>query len=173
MWRCITLLLLFGLLFPLSSCAHKNNKSPEALAFQAKYGELAKIKHFGHIAVNVNGDAEKVGLNDQDLTEYARLRFRNNFSSVVYEEVSDKELKTLSTEKIGVISCRVWVVGENYPLAYHVKCDEGNFKNSAIWSDEVLGYGAKSNSQETVKKSINEMMEKLALTYFKVKGELG
>jgi len=123
--------------------------------------------------VNVNGDAEKVGLNDQDLTEYARLRFRNNFSSVVYEEVSDKELKTLSTEKIGVISCRVWVVGENYPLAYHVKCDEGNFKNSSIWSDEVLGYGAKSNSQETVKKSINEMMEKLALTYFKVKGKLG
>ena len=176
MSRCMTLLLLVGLLGLFSSCAAKK-LSPETLALQAKYGELLKIKRFGLIAVNVNGDAGKLGLNNNDLTDYAKLRFKNNFSRVSYEEVSKEELQTLSgddakAKKVGVISCRVWVVGNNYPVAYHVRCDEGNYKNLSIWSDEILGYGSKPNLPETVKRSISEMMEKLAIIYFKVRGEM-
>ncbi len=178
MARWMTLLLLIGVLSSFVSCAsEKKPLSPEALALRARYGELLKIQHFGYITVHVNGDGETIGLNDNDLTDYAKLRFKNNFSRVSYEEVSKEEFKTLASDAakaraVGVFSCRIWVVGNNYPIAYHVKCEGGNPNNFSIWSDEVLGYGSKSNFPEAVRKSISEMMEKLALIYFKIRGEI-
>ena len=121
-------------------------------------------------------DAKNIGLDKKKLTDYLRLKIKNNFANMKFEERPRKKYKP---REIGKIRFRVWVTGDNYPVAYHVKCEFWSAWDSEdpdydyrIWENAVLGYGSRDNVPDTIKKILDEMIEELAILFYKVRGEL-
>lgn len=137
------------------------------------YGELKEIEYFNYIYVYIAGeDVEKIGLNREVLTIYAKLKFKNNFAYINYKDIvlphdaTDSEKK-----KKGSLWFKVWTVGDDYPIAYYIRCKAGNYFRY-FWENEVLGFGSKDNVPDEIKKIIGEMIEKLAIDFFTVRGEI-
>jgi hypothetical protein len=140
------------------------------------FGEFKAVRVFGMIAVDLVGDAEKIGLNEGELTNYVKESFKKHFGATKYEDISKDSEKFLSLvtsrdKTVGNITMRIWVIGDEYPIVYHVRCDAGNFHNPSIWTDEVLGHGSRKTTPEAIMNVLDEMMRLLAATYFKVQGQ--
>ncbi|MHC4270276.1 MAG: hypothetical protein ACYSTS_17695 [Planctomycetota bacterium] len=52
-------------------------------------------------------DAKSIGLDEKELTDYLRLRIRNNFANIKIEE---PDFDKYTEKQIGLILLRVWVV---------------------------------------------------------------
>jgi hypothetical protein len=140
------------------------------------YKGLKEINSFGLIAVALVGDTDKIGLSQRELTDYARTRFQAHFKRTKLDDVSRDSkafLNLVSTrdKKVGTITFRVWVVGNESPIIYHLKIDAGNFDNPAIYTEEILGHGTPKNTSDSVRTTIDEMMKDLASVYYKVKSQ--
>lgn len=141
------------------------------------YGDFSEIDSFGYIYVKVQGDrAALIGLKSDELTDYAKLRYKNNFSGVEYQEISSEESSIFQEEekakKVGSIWFRVWISGESNPIAYFIECKAGNYKSYEIWSDEVLGVCDEREINQIARNEINRMIEDFAIIFFKVRGEI-
>ncbi len=141
------------------------------------YGDFSEIETFGYIYVKVQGDrASIIGLNSEELTDYAKLRYKNNFSGIEYQEISTEESAIFQekekAEKAGSIWFRIWIAGDNSPIAYYIECKAGNYDNYEIWSDEVLGVCEEKEIMQIVRNEINRMVENFAIVFFKVRGEI-
>lgn len=142
------------------------------------YGDFNEIESFGYIQVKVQQDqGSMIGLLDsEELTNYAKLKFKNNFNGISYKEVTAMESSLYQEEekakKVGSIWFRVWTVGEVFPIAYYVECKAGNYDNYEMWSDEVLGYCNEKEINQIVRNEINRMIENLAIIFFKIRGEI-
>ncbi len=141
------------------------------------YGDFSEIESFGYIYVKVQGErAALIGLNSDDLTDYAKLRYKNNFSGIEYQEISSEESSIFQEEekvkKVGSIWFRVWISGENNTIAYFIECKAGNYENYEIWSDEVLGVCDEREINQIARNEINRMIEDFAIIFFKVRGEI-
>ncbi|MFW6148262.1 MAG: hypothetical protein ACOC6D_00195 [Atribacterota bacterium] len=141
------------------------------------YGDFTEIETFGYISVKVQGDeAAMIGLNSKELTDYAKLKYKNNFSGIEYQEITAEESSIFQekerAKKVGSIWFRIWIVGESFPIAYYIECKAGNYKNYEIWSDEVLGVCDEEEINQIARNEINRMIENLAITFFKVRGEI-
>ena len=140
------------------------------------YSDFLTIESFGHIRVVLEGeDAEKIGLDSDKLTDFLKLRFKNNFATIQYKyqwkaiiESDDEDFQS----SIGTLYVTVWIVGTDYPIAYHIEIGARAFSGDGGFENAVLGYGSKDNVEETVKTSIAGMVEELAVLFFKVRGEL-
>jgi len=75
---------------------------------------------------------------------------------------------------MGWIVCRIWTVGEDYPIAIYYKFTAGNFSRlgDAGWETEYLGVVSKNNVRDQIKSKISEAIESLAIEFFKSRGEL-
>lgn len=140
------------------------------------YREFRLLNSFAMIAVSLVGDAEKAGLKTEEVTQYAKARFAEYFSGIPLEDVSRSSKRfmalALSHEKtVGNITFRIWVLGDNYPVVYHVRCDAGNFDNPSIWTDEALGHASLNNTRDAILKIVDEMMKTLAVAFFKVRAQ--
>lgn len=140
------------------------------------YKEFREVRNFGMIAVSLIGDASRIGLNESELTEYAKEKFKQHFAQTKLEDISKDSKKFLGLvgsreRKVGNITIRVWVIGVDYPIVYHIKCDAGNFDNPSIWTEEILGHGSRQSAPEAVKKIIDEMIGSLASIFYKIKGQ--
>jgi hypothetical protein len=141
------------------------------------YGDFSEIESFGYIYVKVQGErATLIGLKSDELTDYAKLRYKNNFSGIEYQEISSEESSIFQEEekakKVGSIWFRVWISGENNPIAYFIECKAGNYDNYEIWSDEVLGVCDEREINQIARNEINRMIEDFAIIFFKVRGEI-
>ena len=141
------------------------------------YGLFKEVDSFGLISPALVGDAEAIGLNEYQLTNYLDERFSAYFCNTKYEDLSRNPAKLASIiarrdGRVGIITFRVWVMGDNYPLAYHVRCDAGSFENPSIWSEEVLGHGSKRTAPAAIKEILNELMRQFAEIFLKAKGEV-
>jgi hypothetical protein len=140
------------------------------------YREFRDVKTFGMIAVSLVGQAEQIGLKTDEMTRHAKTRFRDYFSGVRLEDISGDSNQFLSLllkrdKTVGNITFRIWVLGEEYPLVYHIKCDAGNFDNPSIWTEEALGHGTKAGLKESIPAIIDEMLKTLAVAFFKVRAQ--
>lgn len=140
------------------------------------YGEFNKVQSFGLIAISLVGDAEKIGLTRSALKAYAIEQFKNDFCQIKFEDLSldlKRFTKLISVQdpKTGIMTFRVWVVGDGSSLAYHVRCDAGNFRNYTIWSEEVLGHGAEATAPKAIEEIMAEMMKQLAISFFRARDE--
>lgn len=140
------------------------------------YKGLKDINSFGLIAVALVGDTDKIGLSRRGLTDYARTRFQAHFKKTKLEDVAQSskaflDLVSTRDKKVGTIAFRVWVVGKEAPIIYHLKIDAGNFDNPAIYTEEILGHGTLGNTSESVRTTIDEMMKDLASVFYKVKSQ--
>lgn len=157
------------------------------------------IKSFELIEIVLSGSAEKIGLVKGELEDFLKLSFKDKFagiklSSYSFEErraaigwgftktsrvpKTDRERKKQQeginlARKMGFLTCRVWTIGKNFPIAFHSKCRAGNFLVlDQGWEREYLGVGYKENVRDEIKKTLNETIESLANDFFKARGEL-
>ncbi len=141
------------------------------------YGDFTEIETFGYIHVKVQGDRlSMIGLNSKELTDYATLKYINNFSGIKYQEITAEESSIFqedeSAKKVGSIWFRIWIAGDASPIAYYIECKAGNYNDYEIWSDEVLGLCNEKEINQIARSEINRMIENLAITFFKVRGEM-
>lgn len=174
--KIILLLIMFVLFYlPLTSFSQDKNltENKRPTLMQIIYKDFKEIEYFGFIHVYVKGDyAEKIGLNSETLTKYAKLKFKNNFAYINYKNIDlpynapDSEKK-----KRGSLHIFIWTVGDDYPIAYYIRCKAGNYFGY-FWEIEALGVSSKDNVPDKIKKTIGEMIEKLAIDFFVVRNEM-
>jgi hypothetical protein len=141
------------------------------------YSEFLGIESFGEIRVIFEGeDAEKIGLDEDELSDFLRLKFKNNFAGIPYKEEPDESFEILLDEerqsKIGSFVVTVWIVGTDQPIVYHMTATVDSWEFEGGFESTVLGYGNKATVPETIRTTITEMVEKAAIMFFKVRGEL-
>lgn len=169
--------LLVALLWtPYPSYAADSASADEDKAARFLYREFKEVKVFGTIAVSLVGQAEQLGLSNEEITLHARKRFSEYFSGIRLEDLSSDSKKFLSLllsrdRTVGNISFRIWVLGEDYPVVYHIRCDAGNFDNPSVWTEETLGHTSKAKLQETVLGMVDEMLRALAVAFMKVRAQ--
>lgn len=152
---------------------YPRSESSEKNIEEILYSDVFKeIQYFNLIGVKFEGDdAEKIGLKENELTDYVKLLFKNNFAGIKQKEKSILDLE--EHKQIGFLLFTVWVVGDVYPIAYHVDSLMGNmlygFNKGAV-SKAVLGCGSRSNVPDAIKNSIKNLVEGLAITFFKARG---
>ncbi|MCK8601239.1 hypothetical protein [Desulfoferrobacter suflitae] len=144
--------------------------------FDLFYGLFKDIQSFGLISLALVGDAERIGLSEQSLTRFLDEKFTEHFCNIRYQDLSQDasrlaEAIALRDKKIGLITFRVWVIGEDYPMAYHVRCDAGSFQNPNIWSEEVLGHGSSRTVPTAIREILDELLQQFARVFLKARGE--
>jgi hypothetical protein len=172
MFRLLThFVLAIALLAGSSSFAGEKNLNYESIF----YSGFKTIERFGLINVSLDGSAEKIGLKKEELTNYLRLRFKNSFAGMEFKEPEDI-IKTYQdkekAKKTGNIHVKVWTVGDDYPIAYHIAINAGNLTSGREYETAILGYGSKSNVPNSVRESISQLIDDLAVAFFKARGEL-
>lgn len=177
----IVLSVLSSLLFAPTAQADDEGELPEVGLLRILYPEFLDLEFFGNIRVVIEGeDAEEIGLDSDELTEFLRLKYKNNFAGFPYKDVfaeedAEKLIESLQDEVLqsmtGVIIVNVWIVGTNYPIAYHIETTAGSLAEMS-YENAVLGYGSSENVPDHVKKTINDMVEGLAIAFYKTRGEL-
>lgn len=149
----------------------------KAEIYKIVYSEFLNIKSFGNMRVIFEGkDAKKIGLNEDVLTDLLKLKYKNSFANVPYRDQSDKILGIVLNKKIaptvGSLIIKIWIVGDDYPISYHIEIKAGTVGGMQTYKNAVLGYGSKSDVPDTVKSTIGEFVEEFAITFFKTRGEL-
>jgi hypothetical protein len=175
MFRFLTLFVL-AIALSAGSSAFADEKKPNFESIF--YSGFKTIEGFGLISVSLEGSAEKIGLKKEELTDYLRLRFKNSFAGVgfkepenLWETIQNKE----KAKKIGYIHVKVWTVGDDYPIAYHIAISAGNLassQESLEYETAFLGYGSKRNVPDSVRESISQLIDDLAVAFFKARSEL-
>jgi hypothetical protein len=135
------------------------------------YPELKQIEQFCIISVTFIGsvkESENLDLSKSDLINYAKLRYKNNFAGIPYNE---KELGDIKPQD-GMMFIRVWTVGEESIIAYHTEITISTRKEIGIYEDSYLGYTYTGDLKASIKDCISGLMEDFATTFFKARGEL-
>ncbi len=118
-------------------------------------------------------DARKIGLDATALTDYLRLKVKDNFADIGFAK------RGTTVNEMGYIETRVWVIGNSDTIAFHIKAGFSSFytindttKIEEVTMEERLGYGSRNNVPDGIKTTIGEMVEKLAIKFYKVREEL-
>ncbi len=138
-----------------------------------RYRDVKLIEKFGFINMYVKAREEdhRIGLSDEELTSFLKLRYKNNFANVPYKK-TNRNISEEDKKKIGTLWCAVWTVGKNYPIAYHVECRMGTYSNDRIFGDATLGFGSKENVPDSIREAVDRMVSGFAILFFKYRGEL-
>ena len=158
------------------------------------YSALIPIEEFVNISVFFSGSADNVGLNKNELEDFARLKFKNNFSGIKYRHLplnSPEIARAIGAKiggwagigaalndekeqekKLGIISIRMLTSGYAYPIACHITFTGGSLQDLKSYQIEFSGTVSRQTIKEKVKIAINEAMEGMAIAFFKARGEL-
>lgn len=112
---------------------------------RAYFGGLEQIERFVAVSVLVEGSAEKIQLDKDFLTDYARLRFRNSFVDMKLE----KTIKIIDEQRseTGLIYIKIKTYGEDYPIAFYVSCNAISFNSEFLVELSSLGITSKKMLQ--------------------------
>ncbi len=193
MKRWLTILIIVYILLTASSLKAEDKPLPES---QENYywnddtiirnHAFLEIKTFEKDSISVSflGSAKKIGLDKKELTDYLKFRIRIYFVDIKVAKTL-KEFFKYTGKQQGGISLRIWISGDNYPVAYHLKYKFFNYEyryhqsrpkgvrvNDSIWEHEILGIGLKENVSDLIKESIDDVIPKLAILFYKVRGEI-
>ncbi len=143
-----------------------------------------KIFEKDSISVSFLGSAKKIGLDKKELTDYLKFKIRVYFVDIKVAK-NLREFFKYTGKQQGGISLRIWISGDDYPVAYHLKYKFFNYEyryhqsrpkgvrvNDSIWEDEILGIGSKENMSDLINESIDEVIPKLAILFYKTRGKI-
>jgi hypothetical protein len=171
MKRILLFLMVLVILIP-STCLAALDKNLDNFLDQYYEEKFNSVEYFGIIRVRTQGDTEKIGLTAETLSNYLRLKFRNNFRGMKVDYEKLPAMRYQEGQKCGTIIVSVWTIGDDYPIAYHIDFNAGKFGDLNVWNEAYLGYGAKENVPEGIKKQINDMVERFAISFYKAKKEI-
>ena len=72
---------------------------------------------------------------------------------------------------MGRFSCRIWIEGDDSPIAYQVKCQISTSDHLNIVGDASLGYAPKDKVAVIVRQQIDRMVESFALIFSRIRSE--
>lgn len=146
--------------------------SPELFLHGGKayFGGLGSLERFVAVSVSVEGSTDIIGLDKNLLTDYARLRFRNSFVGMNLE----KTIKIIDEQrsKTGIVYIKIKTVGDDYPIAYYVSCNAITFSSEFLLELSCLGVTSKNDAPNTIRDAISNLMDSLAIRFFKDKGKM-
>lgn len=163
----------FMMLAPVSSVA-----SPKKPNFDKMfYGDLNRVISFGNVIVGLEGSAEKIGLSRSFLNDFLKLQIKNSFNGIKLKNIKmfstvNGKYQQNKNPHIGRVYVKVWTIGDDFPIAYHVSLTAGTYEKYRIYTDAVLGYGSKKNVPDSIKGSISKMIDRFAISFFKARDEL-
>ncbi|WP_430475744.1 hypothetical protein ACQ0MK_09120 [Thalassospira lucentensis] len=115
----------------------------------------------------------------EDFERFTRMRLRNDLSEFDQEVLKfDDALRTLNypsndTKRRARITCSVWLVGGDYPVARHVECEMtgyGPYEGLDMdISQAVLGFGSANDIVENTKEAIRMIIGEIASRFYEVK----
>lgn len=148
------------------------------------YPKFKEIEFFGILTVSLVGEGTtQLGLNEQELTDFFRLKYKNNFANFPYKPAvnpfdffDDEKI----FNKVGIIKIRVWTVHRDFsedaiivPVAYHIRLSSGCIASPQLeYDQEYLGWCRKEDTNKSIKDAIAGLMESFAITFFKARGEM-
>jgi len=132
------------------------------------YRPAGDIKKFAEPTILLRGTAEKIGLDRQSLSSFIGMKFLNEFAFLQSDFAFDK---TYQTWEIGLFECETWTVGVNYPIALHVQCAGGSMDEPREWHYASLGYGPQNKMSETVRETLDSIIQEYATFVRKAGGK--
>lgn len=144
------------------------------------------IKGFGKIRLELYGDAEKSGLSKSELNAFIKEEILRSFKGmkmlplpeIPLNYTDDRAIRTYSEElyKLGYVYVEVFVVGEEYPIAYHIGCRFGNClymdesRKWAFWEREALGFTSREDLKDDILTWLAKLSEIIAKDFYDSKG---
>lgn len=173
------LTLLIGMMIMLATNASKSDE----ICSQAKYEVMkdtleCKMEKISWVEVTFDGK-----LLEGQKAEYeslVRLRLRNDLSMIKHETVrfgdAVKRVKfnyhSSELKKKGAISCLVWTVGDDYPVAQFVECElwgYGKYSFRSKFSHRTLGYSNSNKTNEQVRSSIRGIIANISAKFLEAR----
>ncbi len=166
---------IFVLLTVSSLGAEEDKNSDKGLKdiYKADYQDFSEIKIIDKrfTLVSLMGDAKDKGLNKKELTDHLIHGIKNNFTDITIEE---PDFDKYTEEQVGLIYLRVWFLGDSNPMVFHVNCEFWNNSfndNYQLWNRGMLGFGSLVSVNNSVKESIDELIQDLAVQFYKGRGK--
>ena len=136
--------------------------------------KFRNVKGF-FIVVGIDCDTS-LWLSKEIITDYAKLRFRNNFADIPILDLKNaiKIVEIYSSDEMGLILIHVWAVGNDYPIAWHISFKVSTLEDFTryVYKQAGLGYISKYNILDSIKQQIDQMTEEFATIFFKAQGKL-
>ena len=143
-------------------------QGPKDTMLDSGYRQAGGIKKFAEPTIQLRGTAEKIGLDRQSLSSFIGTKFLNEFAFLQSDFVFEK---TYQTWEIGIFECETWTVGVNYPIAFHVQCAGGSMDEPREWHYASLGYGPAGKTSETVRGTLDAIIQEYATFVRKASGK--
>ncbi len=151
-----------------------------------------ELKEIYNISFGADKTAHILGLDDQELTDYAILKFRNNFAgtdlaytgngAVHTNDLSDNHDPRNVMQKGGIeISLQTAFQPKAGLVAYSIEmtifdqdCTQGMvlYDKPKVWNTRIVGMVHKNFLLEHTKKNLADLLEKAALDLMKNRGQL-
>ncbi len=154
-------------------------------AEQYKHEGFRHIEYFGVIdaRIRTTGEMEgekatkELGLSRADVIDYAKLRFKNNFTKIPFQQLAKDSVLTLmktqapEREKVGILILDIKIVARKEIAALNVTLQAGNLSEINIWENTEGNYYLRegADAQTKLKKLIDALMVQLAIDFFKVR----
>lgn len=136
------------------------------------YDCLGPVEKFADIEIALVGSAEKLGVTDEELRDYAREIFDNRLAGMRKEGLDVDSLSRDREEatKTGLLQFTLWTVRETYPVIFNIEARVGSaqclFEGRAFYKINYLGYVPEVEIRNTTKESIREVIERIADKFF-------
>jgi|GEM_PF-654283 hypothetical protein len=147
---------------------NSEGQGPKDTMQDNEYRPAGGIKKFAEPTIQLRGTAEKIGLDRQSLSSFIGTKFLNEFAFLQSDFVFEK---TYQTWEIGIFECETWTVGVNYPIAFHVQCAGGSMDEPREWHYASLGYGPADKTSETVRGTLDAIIQEYATFVRKASGK--
>ncbi|MBW2000073.1 MAG: hypothetical protein JRJ29_19195 [Deltaproteobacteria bacterium] len=143
---------------------------------------LDAIRGFGKIDLVLYGDAEAAGLSRGELLGFTRDRILESFKGmkmlplpeIPLNYTDDKAIRSYMADLygLGYVFVGVFVVGEDYPVAYHIEYRFGNClymdesRKWPLWEREALGFTSRKDLKGDVMTWLAKLTEIMARDFY-------
>ena len=142
------------------------------------------VKKLSFIEIELFTDAiiyidSEISIDNKVLTDYLKLQLKNNLSDN-YKPLSIDEkinLPDKKRDKLGSIQVDIHVINvDEYPVAYNVKLTILNAMHfnphNLSFETSSMGITSTNNIETSLKNTLRDIIENLAIKYYKARGEL-
>ena len=133
--------------------------------------------------VEVLLQSELLEKHKNDYERLIRLRLRNDLSMIKHEKLAlqdafkkyEYDFDSKEMRDRGFVTCVVWTVGDDYPVAQHVKCElrgYGSYKYFDEFSYSTLGFSNSIAADEEVRDAIRMIIENISSSFLEKRDHL-
>lgn len=138
----------------------------------AMYFDLGYIQRFKETSVYLQVESNSIlDIDKNKLTAYLKNIVQSKFNKrLELDKPSSPTVKFETNYQKGVFECYVWIVGNDYPLSYHISCNGGSMIKRNIWQSAYLGYTNSQNINEVIKNYMTQLADIFAEKFFAIRG---